>query len=126
LLPFIALAILIIVTPGPDIALVTRNALKDGRRSGLVTSLGIATGLLVWTGASALGVGALLEANAFAFTFLRFAGAGYLSYLGIRALLSIRHKGGFISTKKDKENYEEDRRKRSTNPLSLVGQENSP
>ena len=46
---FLAISLLIAVTPGPDTALVTRNALIGGRRAGLFTVLGIATGLAVWT-----------------------------------------------------------------------------
>ena len=93
LVPFLALAILVIITPGPDMALVTRNALRGGRRAALLTTLGIVSGLLVWTLASAVGVAVLLEANAFAFTALRLAGAAYLAYLGIRALVtSWRHQ----------------------------------
>ena len=88
LLPFLALAILVIVTPGPDMALVTRNALKGGRKFALMTSLGVVSGLLVWTGASAIGVAVILETNAFAFTILKLAGAAYLVYLGTRALIS--------------------------------------
>jgi threonine/homoserine/homoserine lactone efflux protein len=93
LLPFLVLAILVIVTPGPDMTLVTRNALKAGRRSALLTSLGTVTGLLVWTAAAAIGIAAILEANAVAFTVVRLAGASYLGYLGIRALISAWRDG---------------------------------
>jgi len=93
LLPFLALALLVIVTPGPDMTLVTRNALKAGRKSALVTSLGIVSGLLVWTAAAAIGIAALLEANAFAFTVVKLAGASYLGYLGLRALFSTWRDG---------------------------------
>jgi len=93
LLPFL-LALLIIVTPGPDMALITRNAFKAGRKSALVTSLGVVSGLLVWTAAAAIGVAALLEANAFAFTLVKLAGASYLCYLGVRGLISAWRAGG--------------------------------
>ena len=88
LLPFLGLALLIIITPGPDMTLVTRNALKSGRRSAIVTPLGTVTGLLIWTASAAIGIAALLEANAFAFTVVKLAGAAYLGYLGIRALVT--------------------------------------
>jgi len=69
-------------------ALVARNALKGGRRSALLTSVGIVNGLLVWTAASAVGVAFLIAANAFAFEILKLAGAAYLGYLGMRTLVS--------------------------------------
>lgn len=67
-------------------ALVLRNGLADGRRSALETAVGINAGLLVWALAAALGIAALLEASASAFTVLKLAGAAYLVLLGVRAL----------------------------------------
>lgn len=90
LLPFLSVAALFVITPGPDVALVTRNALQHGGKAALLTIFGVMTGALVWTVASAVGVAALLEANAFAFSLLRLAGAAYLGYLGVRALISLR------------------------------------
>jgi threonine/homoserine/homoserine lactone efflux protein len=83
---FIAIAVVLIVVPGPDMALVTRNALMSGRRVALATSLGVSTGLLVWTVASALGVAAVIHASAVAFTVLKLAGGAYLIWLGVGAL----------------------------------------
>jgi len=90
LLTFLEIAGLLVVTPGPDIALVTRNALSRGRRAALLTAMGIETGLVVWTAASVLGLAALLAASALAFTVVKLAGAAYLVYLGLRTLLSLR------------------------------------
>ena len=90
LLPFVAVAVLIILTPGPDMALMTRNALTYGRRAALFTGLGITVGLLVWTAASVIGLVAVLAASAVAFTVVKLAGAVYLVYLGVRTLLSLR------------------------------------
>jgi threonine/homoserine/homoserine lactone efflux protein len=67
-------------------ALVTRNALLFGRRPALATSLGVCTGLTVWTVASAFGVAAVIHASALAFTVLKLAGGAYLIWLGIEAL----------------------------------------
>ena len=64
---FMGVAAFILVTPGPDTALVTKNALIYGRRAGLATSLGVASGLLVWTIASALGIAAVVHASAAAY-----------------------------------------------------------
>src|SRR5271155_2386051 len=85
------------MTPGPDTALVIRNGLRGGRKSALLTSLGVVSGLLVWTVAAAVGVAFLLSASASAFLLLKLAGAAYLGYLGVRALLAIRKRDGSIA-----------------------------
>jgi len=90
LIPFLAVASLFVITPGPDVALVTRNALQHGRRAGLLTTAGITIGVLLWTGAAAVGVAAVLEANAIAFTVVRLAAAAYLMYLGVRVWAQLR------------------------------------
>lgn len=85
---YVALAALLILTPGPDTAQVTRSALLAGRRAASFTTLGIGAGSAIWALASVLGIAVLLEASAVAFTILKFAGAAYLSYLGVRSLLA--------------------------------------
>jgi threonine/homoserine/homoserine lactone efflux protein len=87
-LAWVALSALIIVTPGPDTALIIRNALAGGPRASTMSALGVAMGILAWAGAATLGVGVLLERSSTAFTFLKLAGAAYLFYLGARSLLS--------------------------------------
>ena len=84
---FAAVAALIVVVPGPDMALVLRNGVLSGRRAAVATALGINTGLLVWAVAAALGIAAVLQASETAFTVLKLAGAAYLVWLGARALL---------------------------------------
>jgi threonine/homoserine/homoserine lactone efflux protein len=91
LIPFLVVAGLFAITPGPDVAVVTRNALQCGRRAALQATFGIMTGVLVWTGVASIGLAAVLEANAFAFTVVKLAGAAYLGYLGVHALLSLRN-----------------------------------
>lgn len=86
-LAFLAAAAVIVVVPGPDMALVLRNGLRGGRRPALATALGVNAGLVVWALAAALGIAALLQASATAFTLLKLAGAVYLAYLGLRLLL---------------------------------------
>jgi RhtB (resistance to homoserine/threonine) family protein len=86
LLVFIGVAAIVIVLPGPDTAVVTKNVLVHGRRAALGTSLGVSAGLSVWTVAAALGVASLVRASAVAFTVLKVAGAVYLIWLGIQAL----------------------------------------
>ena len=86
LLAFIGIAIVVVVVPGPDMALVARNVLRHGRSAGFATSVGICTGTLGWALAAGLGVATILATSAIAFTALKLAGAAYLIYLGITAL----------------------------------------
>jgi threonine/homoserine/homoserine lactone efflux protein len=85
-LPFVAVAAVVIVTPGVDMALVTRNALLHGRAAALATSFGVVTGTFGWTLAAAFGIAALVRASAEAFTAIKLAGALYLVWLGVQAL----------------------------------------
>jgi RhtB (resistance to homoserine/threonine) family protein len=85
LLVFIGVAAIVIVVPGPDTAVVTKNVLVHGRRAALGTSLGVSAGLSVWTIAAAVGVASVLRASAVAFTVLKLLGALYLVWLGIQA-----------------------------------------
>jgi threonine/homoserine/homoserine lactone efflux protein len=87
-LAFLAVAALLIVTPGPDTALVTRNALLAGRPAASFTTLGIALGSIVWAVASVLGIAVLLESSVIAFTLFKFLGGAYLVYLGLRSLIA--------------------------------------
>ena len=83
LLAFVVVSVVVVVVPGPDMALVARNILRHGRSAGFATSVGICTGILGWAVAAALGVSTLLATSATAFTALKLAGAAYLIYLGI-------------------------------------------
>jgi len=85
-LPFLAIAVFVVVTPGVDTALVTKNALLHGRRAALLTAVGVNAGIAVWTTASALGLGALLHRSEPLFTTVRLAGAAYLVVLGAQAV----------------------------------------
>lgn len=85
---FVALAIVVIVTPGPDTALTIRNTLVGGRRAGLATAVGVALGQATWSVATSVGVAALLVAAEPAFGLLKLAGAAYLIYLGGQSLWS--------------------------------------
>jgi threonine/homoserine/homoserine lactone efflux protein len=83
---FVGVATVIVMVPGPDMALVLRNGVVDGRRAAVATALGINAGLLVWGLAAALGIAAVIHASGTAFTVLKLAGAAYLVWLGLRAL----------------------------------------
>jgi threonine/homoserine/homoserine lactone efflux protein len=85
---FLLVALVVIVTPGPDFALTVRNAAVRGKAGGIATALGVVTGQAAWSLATAAGVAALLLASQTVFTALRLAGATYLVYLGAAALLS--------------------------------------
>jgi threonine/homoserine/homoserine lactone efflux protein len=90
LLPFLVGSILVTVIPGADMALVTRQVLIGGPTLAQKTILGNLTGLLVHGAALAAGLSALLVASATAYTVVKLAGAAYLVYLGIQALLVSR------------------------------------
>jgi threonine/homoserine/homoserine lactone efflux protein len=85
-LAFIGISIFVIITPGPDTALVVRNTIVGGRRGGVFTALGIITGQTIWVFATSLGIVALLVASEPVFHAVRLGGAGYLIYLGARSL----------------------------------------
>ncbi|MDQ2807848.1 MAG: LysE family translocator [Chloroflexota bacterium] len=91
LLTFIGIVTLLTLTPGADTALVTRNTLAGGRRAGILTACGAATGCLVHAALSGLGLSAILRASADVYNIVKLAGAAYLIYLGARALLDARH-----------------------------------
>jgi threonine/homoserine/homoserine lactone efflux protein len=88
MMAFAIAALVLIMMPGPDQALITRNALVGGRRGGLMTMLGGVLGLTVHATAAALGLSALLLASATAFSVLKIAGAAYLVWLAVQMLRS--------------------------------------
>lgn len=87
---FIGVALVIVIVPGPDMALVARNTLRHGRVAGLATVAGILTGITGWAIAGAVGVATLLATSATAFAIVKVAGACYLIGLGIATLRSRR------------------------------------
>ncbi|KRC21277.1 lysine transporter LysE [Acidovorax sp. Root219] len=94
LLVFIAAGWLLNLTPGPDVLYIVSNALRSGTRAGIVAGLGITTGCFVHIFAAAVGVGALLAASATAFTVLKWVGAAYLLWMGVRMLFAKASGGG--------------------------------
>ena len=86
LLSFLAVSAVVIVAPGPDMALVGRNALFGGRRVAVSTAAGVVLGLTVWSLAASVGVAALLRRSEPAFVTLKIVGAVYLVLLGLQAL----------------------------------------
>ena len=87
-LAFTLVAALMTISPGADTFLVVRNSLRGGYRDGILTTLGISSGLYFHALLSAVGVSAVLAHSAAAFLVLKVAGAGYLAWLGIQSLRS--------------------------------------
>ena len=83
---FVAVAAVVIATPGQDTALTIRNTLAGGRRGGVATALGVASGQVVWAVSASVGLAGLLLAFAPAFLALKVVGGTYLVYLGASAL----------------------------------------
>ena len=94
LLAFAGVSLLLAVTPGPDMAVVTKNALAHGRRGVVLTTSGIGLALVVWVTATAVGLSALLRTSGEVLFALKIVGAVYLAYLGIRTLLESRQQRG--------------------------------
>ena len=92
LIAFLAAAALLTITPGVDTAMVLRAAAVEGRRPAAFAAIGIGMGCLVWGAAVALGLGALLTASQAAYTALKWIGAAYLVYLGVRLLWKPRER----------------------------------
>jgi threonine/homoserine/homoserine lactone efflux protein len=84
---FVATALAILVTPGPAVLYIVARGIDQGRRAGLASVLGIEVGSLCHVAAATLGISALLVSSAFAFTAVKYVGALYLIFLGIRRFL---------------------------------------
>jgi threonine/homoserine/homoserine lactone efflux protein len=88
LLLFVAAGLLLNLTPGPDVLYIVSQALRHGLRAGMVAALGITGGCFVHIFAAAVGVSALMLASATAFSLLKWVGAAYLVYIGVRMVFS--------------------------------------
>jgi threonine/homoserine/homoserine lactone efflux protein len=84
---FLAAGLLLNITPGPDTLYILARSIAQGRKAGVASALGIATGSLGHTAAAAFGLSALLATSAVAFGAIKLAGAVYLIYLGLSLLL---------------------------------------
>jgi threonine/homoserine/homoserine lactone efflux protein len=81
---FLLSGILLNITPGQDTLYIVGRSIAQGRRAGLLSVFGISSGAVIHTLAAAFGLSAILTTSAAAFTVIKFAGAAYLVYLGIR------------------------------------------
>lgn len=84
---FLLSAILLNLTPGNDTVYILSKSLAEGKRAGLLSMAGIATGSLIHTTLAALGVGLLISHSPFVFAIVRYTGAAYLAYVGIRMIV---------------------------------------
>ena len=82
---FIGVSWALIVSPGPDMIYVITRGMAHGRKAGMLSAVGVVCGILVHTSAAALGLTLLLQTSALAFLFVKFIGAAYLIYIGIKA-----------------------------------------
>ena len=87
LILFLTASLVVILAPGPDNILVLTRGVAQGRSAALVSAAGASLGLVVHSGFAAVGLSALLAQSAVAFSVVKYVGAAYLIYLGIRALL---------------------------------------
>jgi threonine/homoserine/homoserine lactone efflux protein len=85
---FVAVVLGLFLIPGPAVLLVLSRTVQGGRKTGIMTGLGVATGDFVHTVFAAVGLSAILMTSALAFTTVKLVGAAYLIYLGIRAILA--------------------------------------
>lgn len=85
------LHLLAVASPGPDFAIVVKQSVRHGRKTALWTALGIGSGICVHTAYTLLGFGLVLKSSWLAFTIMKTTAAGYLAYLGLRALWPRQH-----------------------------------
>ncbi len=84
---FLVAALVLLLTPGPAVLFIVSRSVDQGRRAGLASVVGVELGNSVHVVAAALGLSALMLASALAFSLVKYAGAAYLVYLGVRTLL---------------------------------------
>ena len=97
---FLSASILLAITPGPAIMYVLTRSLAGGRREGILSSLGTLVGGFVHVLAAGLGLSAVLATSAIAYQAVRWAGAAYLVYLGIRMIRRAREQSEFVREKR--------------------------
>ena len=91
---FALAALALIAIPGPNMIYVATRSMSEGRRSGYASALGLLTGTMINVAAAAAGLSALIASSATAFNVLKYLGAAYLVYLGVKALLQRGGAGG--------------------------------
>ena len=89
---FILATLLLLVIPGPAVLYIVSRSIDQGRSAGLASVLGVSTGTLIQVFFAVVGLSSLVLASALAFDVVKFAGAAYLLFLGVRRLLSRSHR----------------------------------
>lgn len=87
---FLLMCILLIILPGPDTAIATKNTLTVNKKGGLQTILGSCCGLFIHTLAAVIGLSAIIVKSAYIFAILKYVGAVYLCYLGVKTLWTLK------------------------------------
>ncbi|ADP11490.1 amino acid transporter LysE [Erwinia sp. Ejp617] len=105
LLAFTLAAALLPLTPGLDTALILRTSTVEGTRKAIEAQLGINAGCLAWATAVAFGLGALLAVSELAYSLLKWCGAAYLAWLGMRMLLKPRSQMGAVRLAQGEQNW---------------------
>ena len=83
---FFAASWALVITPGPDIFYVITQGFAHGKKAGVLSAVGVTIGILVHTMFAAFGLALILRTSAIAFLIIKFAGAGYLIYLGVKSI----------------------------------------
>ncbi|MCV6601753.1 MAG: LysE family translocator [Cohaesibacter sp.] len=83
---FVAASIMLSITPGPDLVFILSRALANGKKVGIAAALGVSCGAFIHAFAAAFGLSAILATSATAFMIVKYIGAAYLIYLGVKAL----------------------------------------
>ena len=100
LISLAVLGVLIVISPGADFVLVFKNSLNQGRKAGVLTSIGIASGVCVHVGYSIIGIGYFISQNELLFNIVKYAGAAYLIYLGLTGIFKAKLDLGNETIKK--------------------------
>lgn len=100
-LVFVAASLALLVVPGPAVMYIVARSIDQGRPAGIVSALGLMVGSFILVAAAALGVAALLAKSPVAFDVVRYSGAAYLAYLGIRTAVSKPDIAAELHTRRD-------------------------
>ncbi|WP_146549025.1 LysE family translocator [Rummeliibacillus suwonensis] len=106
---FVTMCILLILLPGPDTAIATKNTLTLGKKGGLKTVFGTCCALLIHTFAAVVGLSAIITKSAFVFSIFKYVGGAYLIYLGVKSFISIRNQKIENALLQEKERKSNDR-----------------